>query len=78
MRVPSISLSAGAACNSPSKLLGGFFVGLDRAILPCGVILLCNMLLYDSYINVGTKGTLGVINLVDRLLHYLLLDHTYN
>ena len=59
----------------------GFLVGFDRAIyFPSGVILLCTMLLCGSYINVGTKGTLGVIvtsynNTIDRLLHYFLLDN---
>ena len=39
-----------------------FLVGLDREIyFPGGLILLCTMLLCGSYINVGTKGTLGVI-----------------
>ena len=38
-------LSARAAHGSPSEFLGGFVVGLDRAILPSGVILLCTILL---------------------------------
>ena len=39
-----------------------FLAGLDRAAyFPSGVILMCTMLLCGIYINVGTKGTLGVI-----------------
>ena len=42
--------------------LRGFFVGLDRAIyFPGGLILMCTMMLCGSYINLGTKNTLGVI-----------------
>ena len=43
-------LYARAARNSPSELLGGLFVVLDRSILPGGVILLYTMLLCGSYI----------------------------
>ena len=50
LRVPSISLSAQAVRNSTSKFLRGFFVGLDR------VILLCTMLLCGRYITVGYEG----------------------
>ena len=59
MRVLSIFLSARDARDSPSKLIRGFFVGLYRAILPGGVILLCTMLLCGSYINVGYEGYFG-------------------
>ena len=52
-------LSARAACNSPSEFFGGYVVGLDRAILPSGVVLLCTMLLCGSYINIGYEGYFG-------------------
>ena len=51
LRVPSISLSTRAAHYSPSKFLGGFFVGLDKAILPGGVILCRNILSINSQLN---------------------------
>ena len=52
-------LSAQADRDPSYDFLGGFFVGLDRAILYGGVILLCTMMLYGSYINVGYKGYFG-------------------
>ena len=57
--VLSISLSARSAHDSPSKFLGGFFVSLDRSILPGGLILLCTMLLCGSYISVWYLGYFG-------------------
>ena len=57
--VLSISLSARSAHDSPSKFLGGFFVSLDRSILPGGLILLCTMLLCGSYINSGYERYFG-------------------
>ena len=61
LRIMSIILSAQAARDSPSEFLGGFFLGLDREILPGGVILLCTMLLCGGYINVGYEGYLRCI-----------------
>ena len=46
----------------PPILSRRFLVGLNREIyFPGGVIFMCTMLLCGSYVNVGTKGTSGVI-----------------
>ena len=55
---------------------------IEQNIYPGGVILLCNIVLCGSYINVGTKGNPSVImiyymNIVDHILHNFLLDHAY-
>ena len=62
LRVPLSFLSAQAACESLSDLTRRFLVDLDREkYFPGGLILLCTMLNCGRYINVGTKGTSGVM-----------------
>ena len=62
LRVPLSSLSARADRDSLSDLTRRFLVDLDREIyFPGGLILLCTMLNCGRHINVGTKGTSGVM-----------------
>ena len=59
----SVDFFVRASCSwfTVWSYLRGFFVVLDRAIyFTGGVILLCTILLWGSYINVSTKGALGV------------------
>ena len=59
LRVPSISFVHSSCSSFTVRIPWGFLGGLDKAILPSWVILLCTMLFCGRYINLGEEGYFG-------------------